>query len=375
MANNEQLEMLLRSIEEWNQWRKDNWGVRIDLSEANLSDVHLERADLRGVHLERANLSNANLSHIHLSNANLSNANLRDANLSNANLRDANFSFANLSDADLSHANLSDADFHFADLSRVELRHSRLKNANFRSVDLIDADLSHAYLLRTQVLDTDFEGATLTGACIRDWNTNNKTSFVNVICDYIYLQSDYDFQNHKLIFTDRQPSDPNKTFALGDFSRLFQKLNETADLIFREGIDWHAFSESFQGVQIESENEINIQAIERKRDGSFVVRVEVPKDTNKAEIEQFLQTKYNEKLKQLDEIYRKELQAKDEQIEIYRQQNTNLTDIVKFLGSRPINIENRNITINVDTLQGSGYTETIKGSSYTGQNTKVNPSS
>ena len=45
----------------------------------------------------------------------------------------------------------------------------------------------------------------------------------------------------------------------------------------------------FQKVKIESKSEISIQAIERKQDGSFVVRVEVPKHTNKAAIEKSFQ--------------------------------------------------------------------------------------
>ena len=63
--------------------------VRVDLSDADLSDADLCGADLRGADLCGANLRGADLS-----DANLRSADLRSANLSGADLRSANLSGA-----------------------------------------------------------------------------------------------------------------------------------------------------------------------------------------------------------------------------------------------------------------------------------------
>ena len=88
-----------------------------------------------------------------------------------------------------------------------------------------------------------------------------------------------------------------------------------------------------------------------------MVRVEVPKDADKAEIERSFQEKYEGELKRLEGVYRERLQAKDSQIEQYKRENTNLWGLVQREASRPINIENRNITVNSEKTEGSGYTE------------------
>ncbi len=104
------LQAVAEDIELWNEWRKNNPYITIDLSSANLSG---------------ADLTNANLT-----NANLTNANLKDANLTGADLRDANLTNANLKDADLTGADLSDADLHRADLTNANLTDTKLMYAN-----------------------------------------------------------------------------------------------------------------------------------------------------------------------------------------------------------------------------------------------------
>ncbi|MBP0021301.1 MAG: hypothetical protein J7647_27575, partial [Cyanobacteria bacterium SBLK] len=78
-------------------------------------------------------------------------------------------------------------------------------------------------------------------------------------------------------------------------------------------------------------------------------------------------------LKRLEGVYRERLQAKDSQIEQYKRENTNLTDIVKAIASRPININNRNITVSDNDIKGSAYTEELKGSGYIEGDNRVNP--
>ncbi len=49
----------------------------------------------------------------------------------------------------------------------------------------------------------------------------------------------------------------------------------------------------------------------------------------------------------VEEKYRLQLNAKDEQIRIYLQQNTNLLEIIKLQASQPININNSNYTLRI----------------------------
>ncbi|WP_414755844.1 pentapeptide repeat-containing protein [Anabaena sp. CCY 9910] len=294
---------------------------QVNLSQANLSNAKFWEANLSGAKLWEANLMCTNLSGAILSQANLSNA-----NLSNANLRGAILSNANLSQANLKGAILNSANFNEATLSNADLSEAILTNADLSEADFRKADLSRAILNRTIVLATDFTGANFTGVCIEDWNINSATKLNDINCLYIYLKSDQQ---------ERRPSSGD--FAPGEFTKLFQKTLETVDLIFRDGIDWQAFLISFQKLQVEcSGEELSIQAIESKNDGTFVIRVNVPYDANKAEIEKYLKREYNLAVVAIEEKYKIKLQAKDEQIAIYRQHNTNLAEIVKLMAERPI---------------------------------------
>ena len=335
MANSEHLEILRQGVVVWNEWREKNRAIQPDLRRANLRE-----ADLSGVNLIKANLSLGNLIKSNLIGANLREADLSGANLIRANLNGANLIRANLNGANLPESKLIEADLSFANLIQANLREANLSLANLIQASLSLANLSETKLIATQALYTNFEGAPLTGACIRDWNINRYTNFENVICKYIYLSSEY--QNSQTVFTDRRPSDPNKIFAPGDFARLVQKSLATVDIIFREGIDWSAFFNSFQGLQVEGDDrKLSIQAIEKKGDGSFVVRVEVPENADKGEIERSFRDRYNAEVKLLEAVYREKLQAKEREIAIYKEKSADIMELAKLAASRPIhNINN-----------------------------------
>jgi uncharacterized protein YjbI with pentapeptide repeats len=205
MANEEHLARL-KERNEWNKWRDETFlEVKPDLQYADLSGAELTGANLLFADLFRADLSHADLHRGYLVDANLSDADLRDADLRDADLRDAD-----------------------------------LRDADLRDADLRDADLSRASLETVQALGTDFTGAILTGACIEDWHINSTTKLDKVVCEYVYLKNNAQ---------ERRPSDPNRIFAPGEFTKLFQKVLETVDLIFADGIDWKAFFQSFQELQ------------------------------------------------------------------------------------------------------------------------------
>jgi uncharacterized protein YjbI with pentapeptide repeats len=213
MAIQEQRERLIRSVDEWNQQRRQQPNLSPDLSGADLVGVNLSGASLSGANLVGANFREANLSRADLSKANLFKANLSGAdlmgadlsgadlfiaNLSGANLMGAslngtNLSGTNLSGANLSKTNLNEANLSGADLSRTDLSvaylgganlsrdnlnndnlsKANLSGADLNGADLIGADLSGTNLSRANCGGADLSGANLSGAYLSGTNLSN----------------------------------------------------------------------------------------------------------------------------------------------------------------------------------------------------------
>lgn len=124
--NQEQYDILKRcsqqrNINEWNNYRAEQPGVRIHLHNADLRKTALEGAklsgaDLEGARLEGADLFAADLKKADLRGANLEKANLWGSTLCEANLDGASFASANLENADLRGANLEKANLWGANL-------------------------------------------------------------------------------------------------------------------------------------------------------------------------------------------------------------------------------------------------------------------
>jgi uncharacterized protein YjbI with pentapeptide repeats len=132
MAVVQQLEMLTRSVSEWNQWRQSNPGTKVDLS----------GADLAGRDLREANLSAANLS----------GADLHGAILVQANLESANVGMANLRDADLTHARIVATDFGGSDVAGADLHRVHPNDETIWPPLPSAAILQYLYLLRVPIL-------------------------------------------------------------------------------------------------------------------------------------------------------------------------------------------------------------------------------
>ena len=235
---------------------------------------------------------------------------------------------------ELSEAELIAADLYRADLSRANLSGADLYGANLDAADLSGADLNAANLHEANALNTNFTRANLTGVCIKDWHINAGTIFEEVICDYIYYT--YYDSGYEITYQERRPHDPNKIFNTGDFQRLIETARETVDLIFSDGIDWKAFLESFHGLQIESENgELSIAGILKKRDGTFVIQIDAPQNTDKAELEKRFYQKYNKLLQQAKDYYQK-LQLTERDIQSYQRENAKLMKIIELQASQSV---------------------------------------
>lgn len=131
MADSHHLEIIKRGVDTWNQWRQKNPNIHPDLSQANLSGLHLNKIDL---------------SHAELYKVDLYGAELIEANLYKANLHMAHLYRTNFSDADLTGAVIRGAD-----LVRAKLINSKLRDTDLRWVKLGEANLRGADLTGSAV--------------------------------------------------------------------------------------------------------------------------------------------------------------------------------------------------------------------------------
>ncbi|MEM8809927.1 MAG: pentapeptide repeat-containing protein, partial [Cyanobacteria bacterium P01_G01_bin.38] len=346
----------------------------INLHYANLMTSDFTDSILAGGTLKGANLSNAvlkgtNLSHANLQGADLSNVNLLQTNLENVELQEASLREACFRKMDLRGINLSGADLSGADLCEADLS----------GVDLSGANLSGTNLIAIQGLGANFKRAIFTGACIEDWNINSATNLKGVVCDYVYLQ-----RNHQ----ERRPH--GGSFQPGEFTQRFQQFLETVDLFFDDGVDWKAFLTSFQDLQSRYGDEnLAVQGIERKSQNSFEIRLAVPPEVDKAEIERIAYKRYETERQLREAQFREQLAAKEGELMLYRQQadslknelldayrqqsrqsTPDLMEVVKILAARNpvINVESKAVAdnqsqkYNLSNAQfAGGFAETVQG--------------
>ena len=246
---------------------------------------------------------------------------------------------------DLTNADLTNAKLEKVDLSGSNLTGANLAGADLKGAKLSGANLEKANLTLTEAIGTDFSSAQMTGACVEAWNIESNTKLDNVDCRFIYL---LEYPKPETDDRERRPSSGD--FTPGEFTKLFQEVLTTVDLIFRNGVDWKAFTAAFKKVQVENEDtELTIQSIENKGDGVIVVRVSVPPDTNKEKIHREFTHNYELALKAIEEKYQAKLESKDEQITLYRQQledsrqreirqNSNMEKIINILAKTAVNL-------------------------------------
>ena len=258
--------------------------------------------------------------------------------------------------------NLKGANLIGADLKKVNLKNADITEATFQG-----ACLEWSNLTLTTAIETDFSNALMTGACVEAWNIESTTNLDNVDCRFIYL-----LENPKTGTDDRERRPSSGEFRPGEFTKLFEEVFNTVDLIFRDGIDWKAFVTAFKKVQVENENtELAIQSIENKGDGVVVVKVAVPVDTDKEKIHSGFTQNYQLALQEIEKRYKAELQAKDKEIEIHREKSSDMKEIIGLLANRPIqniidvkqNQGDTNMTgeRNIHIIDSGNYNERIEG--------------
>ncbi len=169
MELNTQVDLLSRSVKEWNRWRDHNpddvidlqgaWLYQADLSDANLSFSNLDGARLDYAILERALFTGSSMSNVELIDSRMENAELIDVQLENSNLNRSILTKSKLYSANLKGANLIDADLRGANLGRADLQGACLVDT-----DLGGADLTNANLHLANLRFANLEKANLSGA-------------------------------------------------------------------------------------------------------------------------------------------------------------------------------------------------------------------
>jgi uncharacterized protein YjbI with pentapeptide repeats len=296
-----------------------------DLTDANFTQAMLKSTDFRGATLTHTRWYEAKkLEQARVGNSILTEPTVRDLLVSGKGYNKSYIGI-NIKGANLTGANLNEANLKEADISQAKLQGAILEGAN---------------LTKTQAIGTDFTSAYFTGACLEGWNIDSTTKLDQVDCRWVYLLEHESLRSNQR--SERRPS--SGEFAPGEFTKLFEEVLNTVDLIFRDGVDWKAFVTAFKKVQVENEGtELAIQSIENKGDGVVVVRVSVPPDANKEKIHSDFTQNYELALKAVEEKYKAELKAKDDQIEFHRHKSSEMKEIIGLLASRPV-INEVNVT-------------------------------
>jgi uncharacterized protein YjbI with pentapeptide repeats len=303
------------------QEHRDPWLRRIVIAFAGLGGTSFFQANLTATDFTGATLKNTNFNQAKLNKTIfkqaiklelarpgktlLINPQVRELLINPSKGGGQDLSKADLRGANLDGANLQRTNLRLADLSQASFKYANLREANLTEVNAVNADLSHA---------------NLTGACVENWNIDATTKLENIDCQYVYL-----LNNQK----ERRPS--SGEFEPGEFTQLFEEVFDTVDLIFRDGMDWKALMNTLKEVQVQNEDTpLQVQAIENKGNGVFIVKVHVPPDANKEKIHQ-----------EFTEIYqiKAQLTAQDEQLKFLREQNTDLMQIIKIQANNQTKVE------------------------------------
>ena len=175
MANSEQIERLQLGADSWNRWRKENPGIEIDLSGAELRRTFASSLDLGGFDFSDANLSHARLTYVTLAGANLHRAKMSEITLQFVDLRAADLSAASLVNAtgsviDFGSANLQRTVLSGAGFVSVRMRRADLTEAYMSEASLSGAEMGDANLSMADLSDADLRGASLRGANLSQAN-------------------------------------------------------------------------------------------------------------------------------------------------------------------------------------------------------------
>jgi uncharacterized protein YjbI with pentapeptide repeats len=229
MANPVHLDVLGHGVSVWNQWRRNNVGLRPDLNGADLRNRDLVHVDFYGTDLRSANLAGAHLMYANLNQQDLTGTDLTGACLLQAHLFEVDLTVARLGRTDFGETNLKRAILDGLDLSgqsinRALLEEARMRGAKLEGTMFIESSLAHADLSGANLRGARFDRANLFGtdlskADLRDVNLTqarmigtvlNGANLTNALVYGVSvwdLQTDVDTRQQDLVLT---PPDQSK---------------------------------------------------------------------------------------------------------------------------------------------------------------------
>lgn len=304
---------------------------------ANLTEANFTKAILKNTVFIKANLTHTiwhqvkKLELARLDNTILDNPAVRDLlvdrNPNNNSYENAYLEGAYLVDVDVKGVNFKNANLNKANLTKANFSKADLTEANLTETKLTGACLEESILTKAQAIGTDFTQAYFTGACgLGTWNIDGTTKLDEVNCRFVYLDDKPETKASKL--------PQSGEFGRGEFTKFFQVIVNTVDLIFRNGLDLEALCATLRDVQDKQNTPLEIQNIENKGDGFVVVKVSVSEQADKAKIHSELKQSYQQQLNILEARYQEKLEGKKQQIDILKQKSDEMAEIAKLLAGQ-----------------------------------------
>lgn len=224
--NLQQLEILKSGVESWNNWRRANKDIIVDLQECNFKEINFNKSqesiDLSKCILIKANFAdckgiNINFSESDLQFTNFKNSSFEYCNFTKTDLNEANFQGSYCTGSNFSQSNLFNANFSGSSLFKVNLYKTRCEQTNFSK-----ANLSHAELFQTKFLRTDFSGSDLSGTICEHISFNNcnlrNALYHSVPCTKTPIQIYID--NILVVILDNHMEIENKIFSFKNWENI-----------------------------------------------------------------------------------------------------------------------------------------------------------
>ena len=187
--------------------------------------------------------------------------------------------------------NAAGMDLRGANLDGFDLRGLSFLHTDLTGASLRGTNLEGANLAETMCIGADFTGARLTGACLEAWNIDATTVLHEVDCRYVFLREHPNERGDR----ERRPHDPDAVFEPGDFTKLYQQVMSTMEILLRQGVTREALGHAFADLmrvhpEITPES---VQSLERKGT-DILLRMNVPAGVDKGHVEATLQSSLRE---------------------------------------------------------------------------------
>ncbi|MBF2066131.1 MAG: pentapeptide repeat-containing protein [Calothrix sp. C42_A2020_038] len=204
-----------------------------DEKQITIRNLALAIATRYGTKFQGCNLTDADFTRASVKNANFIKANLTrtcwfEVKKLNLAIVDKSYLVNQTIRKLVVHKDLQNQNFDGWDLQGINLRAANLIDASLvgtklNNTDLQNANLSRANLMHSQVDNTNFRAAILTGAYIENWGITPQTQLEDVECDYIFTRVPTKNNPNP----QRLPANWDETFKPGEFARFFSPLSRT----------------------------------------------------------------------------------------------------------------------------------------------------